>query len=167
MRIKVAYFHALCSPFLILMFGFVFPFFIHVLTLLMHREEIYVQKKKHTSKTERDSSWFQICTVTVKEMRIWLHFFRYSGIQVIAFLILMPLHCPLGDKEWDSSNFRGSISWTTRSGGQTLRGGSDNSPESQETSIRSRLWGYRFPACRCFTCNAQPLPNEGSFDHHL
>ena len=36
------------------------------------------------------------------------------------------------------SNFRGSISWTTRSGDQTLRG-SDNSPESQETSIRSRL----------------------------
>ena len=34
---------------MILVFGFVFPFFIHVFTVLMHREEIYVQKKKHIS----------------------------------------------------------------------------------------------------------------------
>ena len=31
------------------MFGFVFSLFIHVFTVLMHREEIYVQKKKHIS----------------------------------------------------------------------------------------------------------------------
>ena len=39
--------HASGSSFLILVFGFVFPFFIHVFTVLMHWEEIYVQKKKH------------------------------------------------------------------------------------------------------------------------
>ena len=56
----MTYFHALCSPFLILVFGFVFPLFIHVLTLLMHREEIYVQKKKHTSKDGEGEEQFVI-----------------------------------------------------------------------------------------------------------
>ena len=37
--------HASGSSFLIL--GFVFSLIIHIFTVLMHREEIYVQKKKH------------------------------------------------------------------------------------------------------------------------
>ena len=41
----MTYFHSSGSSFLILVF--VFSLIIHIFTVLMHREEIYVQKKKH------------------------------------------------------------------------------------------------------------------------
>ena len=79
----MTYFHALCSPFLILVFGFVFPLFIHVLTLLMHREEIYVQKKKHTSKDGDGEGQFVISDLYSdgnEDMVATFQIFRNTGL---------------------------------------------------------------------------------------
>ena len=65
----MTYVHASGSSFLILVFGFVFPFFIHIFTVLMHREEIYVQKKKHISISDLYSDGNEDMVATLQIIR--------------------------------------------------------------------------------------------------
>ena len=121
----MTYFHASGSSLLLLVFGF--PLFIHVFTVLMHREEIYVQKKKNIRISDLYSDGNEDMVPTFQIFRNRGHNFSDTHARYIVHQVTLNATTVISGDQFHGPH------------ALVVRGGSDISPESQETSIRSRL----------------------------